>query len=255
MGKVIDITGQRFGKLIVLYHDGFEEKQRLALWRCVCDCGKATLVQGARLRSGHTKSCGCLRKADLIGQRFGQLTILRYKENRGKARQWVCLCDCGGKSIVQTGNLVSGHSKTCGCGNKKINRLSMTSKSEYASWYSMLMRCTNVTGEFYKHYGGRGIEVCNRWKTFELFIKDMGYKPGKNHSIERLDNNGDYEPGNCVWATQKTQARNTRRNFVIEYKGEKKCLAEWCEIFGIEYGKAWRRLRLRNWSPERAFTE
>lgn len=105
---------------------------------------------------------------------------------------------------------------------------------EYKTWYSMIKRCSDKNRLDYKNYGGRGIKVCDKWvSSFDLFFKDMGYRP-EGHSLDRIDNNGNYEPSNCRWATSKVQGRNTRNNSVIEYNGDKKCISEWAELLNLK---------------------
>lgn len=128
---------------------------------------------------------------------------------------------------------------------------------EYHSWTSMISRCccnTPANKANWDRYGGRGIKVCERWKTFANFLADMGPKPTPKHSIERKDNNGNYEKSNCKWATDREQGRNTRTNRVLEYRGEKKCLTEWAEVFKIDRWTLAQRLRM-GWALERALTQ
>jgi hypothetical protein len=124
---------------------------------------------------------------------------------------------------------------------------------EYHIWHNMRTRCTPGWREFH-NYGGRGISVCERWaNSFEAFYEDMGPRPSENHSIDRIDNDGNYEPGNCRWATRKEQGRNTRFNVMIEYNGAIRCAAEWAEIFRLSTSNILSRLSL-GWSIERALT-
>lgn len=164
----IDLTGQRFGMLTVV---GFLDLLgHTARWSCVCDCGSTAAVPGYRMRSGHTRSCGCMRRGD-----------------------W-----------NRRGNLTHGHNAGHDDRGKRIATV------EYRTWSSMIQRCTNPRARNYKHYGGRGITVCARWRdSFEAFLADMGPRPAKL-SIDRINVNGNYEPGNCRWATQIEQVRNQR---------------------------------------------
>lgn len=128
---------------------------------------------------------------------------------------------------------------------------------EYRSWRSMLNRCYREKNANYKHYGGRGIMVCERWRSsFSEFLSDMGSRPDR-HSLERVDCNGNYNPGNCVWVDLSRQSRNTRANRMLTYRGVTKCMADWADITqerGISYTTLRRRLRL-GWSVERAMTQ
>lgn len=119
----------------------------------------------------------------------------------------------------------------------------------------MWSRCTNKKQRSYKDYGGRGIKVCDRWRSFEAFFEDMGERPSKAHSIERRDTNGNYEPGNCVWATDEMQTRNRRSTKTVTINGVTKPLIAWCEETGVRYGAAKQRINKLGWDPARAVTE
>ena len=193
---------------------------------------------------------------DLTGQRFGRLVVIERaaNSNAGSAR-WNCMCDCGGKATVVGGGLRSGHTKSCGCiKNEKTAERNfkhgMVGTSTYVIWDSMKQRCINPNDTTYKNYGGRGISVCDRWLKFENFYADMGERP-KGMSIERIDNNGNYCPENCCYATQKEQMRNTRRTVTVKYQGKEQCMAAWAEELGINQGTLW--YRLKHYPPQIAF--
>ena len=156
---------------------------------------------------------------DLKGKRFGRLTILKRVEN-GKwgHTRWLCECDCGNIIEVVGYYLITGHTQSCGCLRKEIVRVRSLkhghAKPEahtktYQAWQNMLNRCNNPKAEGYKNWGGRGITVCERWNKFENFLQDMGEVP-EGLTIDRKDNDGNYEPSNCKWATNKEQVRNNR---------------------------------------------
>jgi len=193
---------------------------------------------------------------DLMGQRFGRLTVVSRAENSKQCQaRWNCVCDCGGKTTTTGQHLRDGNTKSCGClqrdiiGNASFKH-GMTKTPTHRIWISIKQRCTNPKYIGYKNYGGRGITVCERWDKFDNFYEDMGERPD-GMSIERKDNNGNYCPENCVYATSKDQNRNTRKNRMIKYEGKTQCLSAWAEDLGLTCGAL--LARLRNHPPQIAF--
>lgn len=195
------------------------------------------------------------RFQDLAQKVFGRLRVLQYSGKRKRAHYWKCVCECGAHVLVQGANLKSGNVQSCGClASEKATSHGMTQSSEYNTWTMMKDRCNNRTTPNWERYGGRGITVCARWmNSFEAFLADMGRKPTSAHSIERKDNSGNYEPGNCLWATDKTQSRNRRNNRVLTMNGISMCIAAWADELGIPAQRIADR-KFRGWSDEDALS-
>ncbi len=148
---------------------------------------------------------------DLAGTRSGSLVAVRRAENRKRETMWECICDCGSSHVVRASTIRSGTATSCGCvERKRYTTHKMSAAPEYAVWVAMVSRCTNKKNPRFKDYGGRGITLCERWKAFENFISDVGLRPSDLHSIDRINNDFGYEPGNCRWSNQSQQMRNTR---------------------------------------------
>lgn len=277
MSKFKDLNGKKFGRLKVIEPAGRDSQSRYR-WRCVCDCGVEKVVNGQDLSSEKTKSCGCLRNEriaklsksklqNLVGKKFGRLTVLKnIGKNKHGEYQWKCLCECGNKTTVIGSNLkYGGKTKSCGCliresATKLLTTHGLSSHPLHGIYCGIRGRCFLKTNTSYKRYGARGISICKRWLDFQIFYDDNieAYtkhveKHGhKNTTIDRINNDGDYTPENCRWATWKEQGRNQRTNRLITYKGETKPLSEWAEQIGInDTGLS---TRLKKWSLEDAMT-
>jgi len=196
------------------------------------------------------------------GDRFQRWTIIKEVESRrtpsgSPQRQFLCKCDCGTERVVILTRLTQG-SNSCGCYKKirtaeTFTKHGMCKTPEYRTWCHMIGRCTNPKDKNYKDYGGRGINVCEEWREFENFYKDMGDRP-KGMSLERKDNSEDYNPENCTWASFKKQMRNRRNTIFITYKGETKSICDWADDIGILRSTLVGRVR-NKWSAERTLTE
>ena len=197
---------------------------------------------------------------DLKGKHFGKLTVIEKIENKGKKVCWKCKCECGNYKDVISCHLLSGAINNCGCLKKdKIKRIKTKhgkSKTKlFRVWAHMKDRCYREKDKRFRNYGGRGIKICEEWLNkengfinfYNWAIKN-GYK--ENLSIDRIDNDGNYEPQNCRWTTMKVQANNTTRNHYLTYKGEKHTIAEWSTLTNIQQETIRKRLK-RNWTIER----
>ncbi len=205
---------------------------------------------------------------DLTGKKFGLLTALRRVPNLKFPRYvyWECQCDCGNLYSVIGWSLKDKQKKGkiahCGCLHKELDKPrldacsthGMSKSREFKTWNDMKNRCSLPSLKNYKNYGGRGISVCDRWRrSFENFYEDMGPKP-HGLTLERINTNGNYEPGNCKWADADTQANNKRTSRLIEFRGETKTMTQWAQQMGLSSITVQGRLT-RGWSPERALTK
>ena len=202
-----------------------------------------------------------LRFKDLTGRIFGKLTADEYAgRGRGGESRWRCRCECGMSTIATSRNLLNGHSRSCGCARKEaLKKVSIThgksQSKEYGIWNAMKNRCYNNRVDRYQKYGGRGIAVCDRWlESFENFYADMGPRPTPKHSIDRINNDGNYEPGNCRWATDSEQRRNKTSTVHVTVNGTTKTIAEWAVHHGIKAGTIRERIK-RGWSMETALSK
>lgn len=167
------------------------------------------------------------KAAELTGLRFGRLLVLAREGSAQRRAMWRCQCDCGNSALVPSGELTRGKTKSCGCWRREAptitkRRHGYARTPLYNVWRGMLNRCENVNQPHYERYGGRGIRVCERWHDFVNFLADMGDRPSPQHSLERIDNNGHYEPGNVRWATASEQRRNARTGAIGARHGNAK---------------------------------
>lgn len=203
------------------------------------------------------------RIKDITGKRVGKLTVTRFLEQRGNAgvAYWLCRCDCGNTVELPSGEINRkprfSRPRSCGCSQVESVREThtkhgMTGSPEYAAWGDMLARCRRPDHAEFPRYGGRGIKVCPEWeKSFASFLSHIGRRPSSDHSLDRINTDGDYEPGNVRWATRKEQQRNRRCTVFVEFKGKKVAVSELAERFGISRYALYGRLR-RGLSVEEA---
>ena len=230
MSKVRDLTGQSFGRWIV---EGRAPncKKGNARWKCKCSCGAKREVQGYTLKAGKSTSCGCISREisspDISGQKFNKLKVIkRIGSDKNRQSLWECLCDCGNTTQVIGSYLKAGHTKSCGCLLHHALKHGKSGNSSYNSWRAMKARCLNPNSKGYERYGGRGISVCDEWiDEFAAFDEYMGARP-EGTTLERLDSNGNYEPGNCCWATPRDQMANRGVSYLVEYNGKVMMLEE-----------------------------
>lgn len=212
----------------------------------------------------------------LIGLTFGRLTVagegIRPPHVKNTYKYWLCRCECGNEKTIISTSLTSGSTLSCGClrneaasrwasemgKRKRTHGHSIGLRTpEYRAWAHMWSRCTNPNTKDWPLYGGIGVKVCARWKAFELFLKDMGYRPSNMHSIDRYPNNcGNYEPGNCRWATASEQGFNkritTERNVIWKFKGQSKSTAQWARELSMSSSAL--NYRINKWGLKAALT-
>ena len=246
LGKYKDLTGQKFGKITVVKLAGFENGWYL--WECICDCGNKKIIKSRDMKK--TKSCGCMKGAvkDITGNRYGKLTVMNFVETKKQQAYFLCRCDCGKEIIIRSNSLKMGRSKSCGCLGHPQNIIhgDCGKTKLYKAWSAIQQRCENPKNKGYFKYGGRGIKLCQEWHDYVNFKKwavENGYKENAGLSIDRIDNNGNYEPSNCRWTNIYVQSHNTRKNHNITYNGETKCISEWARVLDLERDIIWNKVR------------
>lgn len=205
------------------------------------------------------------RKIEMVGRRFGRLLVEQQAQNMGRDVAWACVCDCGVPLNVRGAALRRGNTRSCGCLHREQliarNELAlartarthgMSNTRTFRIWAGMRKRCRNPRTNCFHSYGGRGIKVCARWESFENFLADMGEAPAQM-SIDRIDVNGDYAPGNCRWATPAIQSRNKRDNLRLTFRGETQCLTDWAIDLGVSMNTLHSRLR-DGWTVEQTLS-
>ncbi len=190
----------------------------------------------------------------LTGRTFGRWNVISFDRRRGCNRFWLCQCSCGISRPVNEQSLITGDSRSCKkCCNVTTRPYRRT--PEYRVWLHMRERCTNKRAAGYKNYGGRGISVSPKWDDFLEFLADMGPKPSAHLQIDRINNEGNYEPGNCRWATRRQNSRNRRGNRHLTAFGRTQVLQAWADEYGHPPSRLIERIDYYGWDVERALTE
>ena len=188
---------------------------------------------------------------DLTGKRFGRLTVIGVEDNGKRQTYYACQCDCGNVKVIRADALVSGCTVSCGCKKREQDRLNLTANHShkmsgtrlYNIWSGLKGRCNNPNDPRYDRYGGRGISVCDEWNTSFQSFYDWAINNGYSEelTIDRIDNDGNYEPSNCRWSTNKEQCNNRATNINIKIGNATKTLTEWCEIFDVDVARTMAR--------------
>lgn len=200
------------------------------------------------------------RFIDMTGKRIGRLVVLGFAGYRHEQATWVCRCDCGQQTVVFGSALRRKKpTRSCGClareaASTNNSTHGLTRTPEHYAWCNMRGRCENPTDLAYSRYGGRGIKVCERWHIFENFLADMGKRPTAHHSLDRIDNDGDYCPENCRWATRRQQTNNRRGNRILTHNGESLTVSQWSRKLGIKTATIISRLNIHGWSVEKTLS-
>lgn len=244
------MIGASFGRLTVV--EFFAKSRAGHQYRCVCECGNKSLVYASKLRSGHTKSCGCAKygnrpSAIKPGDKFNRLTAVEMVGTKRGSRLWMFTCECGAEHVSTAGGVKFGGVKSCGClfvekvRLPRVGKHKMIRTPEYRTWSSMWRRCRHIAEN--PRHGGRGISVCERWSEFANFYEDMGPRPSPSHSLDRIDNDGNYQPKNCRWATPKEQANNRHNSITVSVLGKEMSLSGAARELGIPYPTAYWRFK------------
>jgi hypothetical protein len=286
MGLFKDYTGQRFNRWVALRFSHRDPSKKQTYWWFRCDCGSERVVDAEPVIYGQSKSCGCLYREtrhtigrpfrDFSGYTSEFLSVLRRGPSGRKASRWYCWCRGCNREVLMLATSLANRAKSCGCQIPEITRKRSTKHGGasrggherlYDCWHGMRARCTNSNTESWADYGDRGIRVCERWTNdYAAFREDMGERPARGMSLDRIDVDGHYSCGKCDecrsngwplnlrWATKRQQATNKRSTVQVTYNGVRKPLAEWAVELGLDYSLLRNRLFVLGWSVERAFT-
>lgn len=251
--------GKKYNKLTIISDNGIRNSSRYVI--AMCECGNTNEFRLRALKTGNTKSCGCIIKGDpdkLISKRYNHFIIISFLGYINGKSNVLVECDCGKQKSIFLNDLKTGNTKSCGCIKEVKNGLS--NHPIHRIWIKMILRCTDPTEKSYKYYGAKGVKVCDEWLTdFMCF-----YNWAKERWAFGLQLDKDllapkkigllYSPEYCCFLTPKQNCRNRSNNNIIEYNNEKHCITEWAEILSIPYTTLKARLK-RGWSVEKSFTE
>ena len=217
MPKASDISGQRFNSLVAIRPTKDRSGNGGIIWVCICDCGKEIMCTVDDLRGSRKSSCGCSSKyriwdRNVVGLTFNRLTVTSRSKTLNSQIYWLCRCICGNEVEVRHGNLISGNTRSCGCAKLASVRTHGKSKTpEWNTWVYMKQRCLNPKDPSFRYYGGRGIIIHPPWiESFTEFLAYVGQKPGPEYSLDRIDPDKSYVPGNVRWATPVQQFENRK---------------------------------------------
>ena len=253
-----DYTGQKFNKLTGIRFAELRNKR--VFWEFKCDCGNNKIINASSVAAGCTKSCGCLdfKKAikDYTNNTYHRLTAVKFIERKNAQTLWEFKCKCGETKKANIFNVTRGLTKSCGCLQKETapNKThGGTGTRLHDIWRGMKMRCYNPNVKRYNRYGGRGVTICSEWRNDFAVFRDWALANGYTDelTIDRRDNDGNYEPENCKWSTWKEQANNKGNNHPIAHKGITLNVGQWSEKYKIPCGSLLNRLR-RGLSMEKA---
>ena len=197
-----------------------------------------------------------MKTKDITNEVFGKLTVIKRDYSKSRI-SYSCLCECGNTKVIMKQSLLSGATKSCGCVIKRYNHPEAYDKKTYRLWHTMTRRCYNPKTNGHKHYSDKGIIVCNRWLGVDGFVNfmiDMGERISLGHTVDRIDNDGIYEPSNCRWATYTEQANNKSNNLPITIKGRTLNLCQWAREYNINSQTISERIK-RGWEHDRAVTQ
>ena len=247
-----DLTGKKFGRLTVLKYLS-TNKDGDNYWECQCDCGRICKAYEPALLDNRKIDCGKHNKfVDLTNFKYGKLTVIKKTNEKTKDNKilWLCQCKCGNTITLQTYAILSGRTRSCGCLRPELSKKLFSGVRQenlrlYRIWTGIKQRCYNEKYNDYKDYGAKGVIMCEDWKnnyeSFYIWAINNGYSDSL--SIDRIDTTGNYEPNNCRWADDETQANNKRNTLYFNIDGEKKSLHQICQEKGVDktliYSRLW----------------